>query len=131
MQEFFSKLEILSKKAYCPYSNFAVSAILVDKNGQTWEGVNIENAVYPAGVCAERVAIFQAILAGKSKNDFQEIHIYSPNSKKFIVPCGQCLQVCVEFFPKNLKFFLYNSKSEFIKETLEKLLPLQFDKDFF
>lgn len=130
MKDIFSKLVKLSKNAYCPYSNFAVAAILVTDFGELFQGVNVENAVFPAGICAERVAIFQAIANGINPKNFKEIHIYSPKADKFIVPCGQCLQVCAEFFSESVSIFLYNSKSGFVKKELSKLLPSQFNKDF-
>ncbi|AJR11987.1 Cytidine deaminase [Mesomycoplasma dispar] len=130
MKDFFSKLDKLSKNAYCPYSSFAVAAILVTNLNESFQGVNVENAVFPAGICAERTAIFQAIANGAKPESFKEIHIYSPKSEKFIVPCGQCLQVFVEFFSEDVNIFLYNSKSEFIEKKLEELLPHQFKKDF-
>ncbi|MDW2907089.1 cytidine deaminase [Mesomycoplasma ovipneumoniae] len=130
MEQIFESLKKLSKNSYCPYSNFPVASILLTKQDRTFEGINVENAVYPAGICAERVAIFQAIAQGVNPENFKEIHIYSPKSSKFIVPCGQCLQVFVEFFSENVSIFLYNSKAEFIEKKLNQLLPLQFKKDF-
>lgn len=53
------------KNSYSPYSKFKVSAVLETKEGELYTGVNIENASYPAGICAERVAIFKAISEGK------------------------------------------------------------------
>lgn len=131
MNKIFLELEKLSKKAYCPYSDFAVAAILVTTSGQFFKGVNVENAVFPATICAERVAITQAIASGVEPKTFKEIHIYSPNTDKFIIPCGHCLQVCAEFFSEKVSIFLYNSKSEFSERTLNQLLPNQFNKDFF
>ncbi|WP_434337118.1 cytidine deaminase [Mesomycoplasma conjunctivae] len=127
---YLKQLQQLAKKAYVPYSNFPVSAILIDKEDNIWEGVNVENAAYPSGICAERSALVGAISRGKKPFDFKEIHILS-NSDFFIVPCGACLQVCSELLDKKTPFFLYKQTGETKKLLLDELLPQMFNKDFF
>jgi cytidine deaminase len=58
-QEMLARAKQISEKAYAPYSNFLVSSCLLLANGEIVEGVNQENAAYPSGLCAERVAFFQ------------------------------------------------------------------------
>lgn len=84
-----------SANAYAPYSKFKVGAALLAKSGRVYKGCNIENASYPAGICAERSALARAISDGEK--DFKAIAIASPSSDKFIYPCGICRQALLEF----------------------------------
>ena len=69
------KLLELHKNSHSPYSNYAVSAVLVMDDGKEFNGVNVENASYGAGICAERSAIVSAVSAGYKKGDFKEINV--------------------------------------------------------
>ncbi len=82
-------------KAYAKYSGFRVGAALVGESGQVYLGVNIENASYPAGICAERSAICAAITAGEQK--FSAIAIVGGEDGEPCYPCGICRQVLSEF----------------------------------
>ena len=78
------------KKAYCPYSGFAVGAALLAKSGEIYTGVNIENAAFTPTNCAERTATFKAVSEGKT--EFRAIAIVGgPKGKEpenFCAPCG-------------------------------------------
>ena len=78
--------------AYAPYSHYEVGASLLTASGKIYEGVNIENAVFPLGICAERVAIFKAISEGE--REFTAMVIATENGG---APCGSCRQVLAEF----------------------------------
>ena len=80
------------KWAYAPYSNYAVGAALLTDSGRVYEGVNIENAVYPVTICAERVAVFKAVSEGERK--FSAIAVVTRDGGS---PCGSCRQVLAEF----------------------------------
>ena len=80
------------KWAYAPYSNYFVGAALLTVSGRIYDGVNVENAAYPTGMCAERVAIFKAISEGERR--FSAIAVVTPNGGS---PCGACRQVLSEF----------------------------------
>ncbi len=80
------------KWAYTPYSHYSVGAALLTAGGKIYEGVNIENAVYPLCLCAERVAIFKAVSEGE--REFTAIAIATENGG---MPCGSCRQVMAEF----------------------------------
>lgn len=82
-------------KAYAKYSEFRVGAALVAESGQVYLGVNIENAAYPAGICAERSAICAAISAGE--RSFSAIAIVGGEKGEPCYPCGICRQVLSEF----------------------------------
>jgi cytidine deaminase len=80
------------KLAYAPYSNYPVGAALLTKTGRIYTGVNVENAVYPHTMCAERVAIFKAVSEGET--EFDVIAVATNNGGS---PCGGCRQVMAEF----------------------------------
>ena len=82
-------------KAYAKYSGFHVGAALVGVSGQVYLGVNIENASYPAGICAERSAICAAVSAGET--EFSAIAIVGGDPDEPCYPCGICRQVLSEF----------------------------------
>ncbi len=79
-------------RAYAPYSNYPVGAALRTKTGHIYTGVNIENAAYPVGICAERVAVFKAVSEGEV--EFDMISVVTDNGGS---PCGACRQVLSEF----------------------------------
>lgn len=78
--------------AYVPYSNYPVGAALLAESGRIYTGVNVENAAYPNGICAERTAVFKAISEGE--RDFLAIAVVTANGGS---PCGACRQVLSEF----------------------------------
>ena len=110
--------------AYTPYSHFKVGAALLARSGQVFTGCNVENAVYPAGICAERNAIFHAVAEGHTR-DMVRI-VIAGRSEDFCVPCGICRQVMQEFAP-NLTVICLNGKGEAKEFALRELLPYGFD----
>jgi cytidine deaminase len=120
------KLINLLENSYSPYSNYAVSAMLVTKDGKEFSGVNVEDATTRAGTCAERNAIFNAITNGYKKNDFKEINIMV-SSGKIGMPCFVCRQMMLEMFESNVIVRCFNTKGEYVEHTLEELCPYPFD----
>ncbi|MGY6171993.1 cytidine deaminase [Candidatus Mycoplasma pogonae] len=118
----YQKLTELLKNSYAPYSNFPVAAILVDSNNKEWKGVNVENAAFPSGLCAERSALFGAVSHGFKVGEIKEIHIIS-KSNDFISPCAACRQVMTELMPLNSKIYQYRNSGEFRVNTLSELVP--------
>src|ERR671922_2608534 len=80
------------QRAYAPYSNYPVGAVVRTKMGRLYTGVNVENAAYPQTMCAERVAIFKAVSEGEK--EFEIIAVVTDNGGS---PCGGCRQVMAEF----------------------------------
>ena len=115
--------------AYAPYSDFKVGAALLTNDGRVFSGCNIENAAYPAGICAERTAIGNAISAGA--REFVKIAIVGGKNgeiKDFCSPCGICRQVLSEFCGENFEILLYDGKT--VKSCrLKELLPHNFGSD--
>ena len=112
-------------KAYAPYSHFPVGAALECMDGTVFTGCNVENAVYPAGICAERNAIFHAVSEGQTR--FRRI-VVAGKSQDFCVPCGVCRQVMREFAP-DLEIICLNGHGEEKAFTLPELLPHSFGPD--
>jgi cytidine deaminase len=107
--------------AYAPYSNYPVGAALLTASGKIYDGVNVENAAYPTGMCAERVAVFKAISEGERQ--FAALAVVTANGG---TPCGSCRQVLSEF-GSDILVLIANDQGELLVETsLEKLLPSAF-----
>ena len=80
------------RRAYAPYSNYPVGAVLRTRSGRIFTGCNVENAAYPTSMCAERIAIYKAVSEGEK--EFDVIGVVTPNGG---TPCGGCRQVMAEF----------------------------------
>lgn len=115
------------KKAYCPYSGFAVGAALLAKSGEIYTGVNIENAAFTPTNCAERTAFFSAI--AKGERDFVAVAIAGGKAgeepEDFCAPCGVCRQVMREFCGDAFVIILAKPGEEKVY-TLKDLLPQSF-----
>lgn len=149
--EIYSALEELSKEdqhimevaiaarqdAYAPYSNFYVGAAVRMKNGKIVVGNNQENASYPSGLCAERVAIFQAGAI------YPELAVTSiaiaASSKNYIVnqpvaPCGNCRQSILEYECKQgspIRLLMMGEKGDIqVCSSMSDILPLAFNSSF-
>jgi cytidine deaminase len=104
--------------AYAPYSNYPVGAALRTKSGKIFTGVNVENAAYPASMCAERTAIFNAVSEGERA--FDAIAVATDNGGS---PCGSCRQVLAEF-GQDITVLIANGAGELVQETtVRDLLP--------
>jgi cytidine deaminase len=113
------------QEAYAPYSSFRVGAALLDKNGVVHTGCNVENASYPAGCCAERVALFSAV--AKGVRQFEALCI-TGDSSVVMWPCGICRQALYEFAP-DLKIIATNREGKAEEAALSDLLPNGFGRD--
>lgn len=111
-------------RAYVPYSHFPVGAALECADGTVFTGCNVENASYPAGLCAERNAMFHAVAEGHT--DFVRI-VVAGCSDDFCYPCGICRQVMKEFAPE-LEVICLNKDGDEKRLTLNDLLPYGFDR---
>ena len=117
------------ENSYSPYSGFRVGAALLTADGRVFVGCNIENASYPAGICAERTAIGNAVSAGA--REFLKIAIVGGKNGEitdYCPPCGICRQVLSELCNEDFEVLLYNSES--IKShRLSELLPFGFGRE--
>lgn len=124
--ELKSAAQSMLEKAYCPYSHFPVGAALECEDGAVFTGCNVENAAYPAGICAERNAIFHAVAEGHTR--FRRI-VIAGKSHDFCVPCGMCRQVMREF-STDLEIICLNGEGGEKTFTLDQLLPHGFGPEF-
>ena len=118
-------LKRLLKNSYSPYSGFKVSAICLMKDGKSFGGVNVENASYGATICAERVAINNAIASGYIKGDFSKLYIMC-DSERISSPCFICRQVINEFFTIDDEVILYSNDGDKEVYTVKELCPYPF-----
>ena len=127
MEDIDNKLADLAKeiaqKAYAPYSNFRVGAALISESGNIYTGCNIENAAYPATICAEDVAVFKAISEGETKIDTIAVACIDAKSDSAIFPCGLSRQRLSEF---NTDYVIVLQKDTFKKYTFDEILPFDF-----
>ena len=106
------------RRAYAPYSNYPVGAALRTKSGRLFTGCNVENAAYPTGMCAERVAVFKAVSEGE--RSFEVIAVATSNGGS---PCGGCRQVLAEFGLDTL-VLIADGEGHLVQETsIADLLP--------
>lgn len=114
------------KNAYCPYSRYSVGAAVLTESGRIFAGCNVENASYGLSLCAERVAVFNAIT--RRQTAFKAICVVASLAK----PCGACRQVMFEFSTKETELYLVsinpnNRRQTVTKTTVHKMLPAAFD----
>ncbi len=113
-RELYERAERIKQNAYAPYSNFLVGAVLRARDGTLFDGVNVENAAYPLGVCGEKTAYVTAVTQGYKPGDFDLIVINAS-------PCGGCRQWHVEF--KVDRVVYANNDGELVEHTADELLP--------
>ncbi len=106
------------RRAYAPYSKYSVGAALRTTSGRIFTGCNVENAAYPTGICAERVAVFKAVSEGERA--FEVIAVATSNGGS---PCGSCRQVLAEFGLDTI-ILIANERGQLLQETtVAQLLP--------
>jgi cytidine deaminase len=116
--ELYERAVAVAERAYAPYSKFRVGAAVRARDGRVFEGVNVENAAYPLGICAEKAALAQAVSAGYGPGDLEEIAVTAS-------PCGGCRQWLRELRLDRVTF--RNADGEVVTRTPTELLPETFD----
>ena len=115
--ELLAIADVAAERAYAPYSNFHVGCALLARDGRVIEGVNVENAAYPLGVCAERTALARAIAEGHKPGDFVVAAITAS-------PCGGCRQWLHEM---GVERVVFRNGGRVVTMTPDELLPESFD----
>jgi cytidine deaminase len=118
--ELFERALAVAERAYAPYSNYLVGAAVRARDGRVFEGVNVENAAYPLGVCAEKTAIARAVAEGCRPGDLEAIGITAS-------PCGGCRQWLYEFGLDRVIF--RNREGALVTYTPAELLPDTWELD--
>ncbi len=137
IQNLMHEAVAIRKTAYAPYSHFKVGTTILLDNGEIIVGSNQENAAYPSGLCAERVAVFFAgAKYPEAKILKMAISAASDNTTTSapIPPCGACRQSIAEYEIKQNTpieiYFMGEIGSIYKSDSLKNLLPLLFDKKF-
>lgn len=128
IKELVSKAIEARKLAYTPYSHFKVGAAILCKDGQVFVGANIENSSYPLCMCAERNAIYNAYMHGKTKDDFVALALTADTDGP-CSPCGACRQVISELFPADAPIYMTNLKGAIQETNAKELLPFAFSSE--
>ena len=132
-QSLIAKAKEATYNSYAPYSHFHVGAALLLKDGTVVPGCNQENAAFPAGLCAERAAIFAAG-AQHPDQPVMMLAIAVRNSRgEFLAepasPCGSCRQVIIETetrFRQPVRILLYGTEHTYVMDGIKNLMPLSF-----
>jgi cytidine deaminase len=117
----------VAENAYAPYSHFRVGAVAVGDDGNLYSGVNVENAAYPSGVCAEASAVSAAVTAGVRKIDVIAVACIDATREDQSYPCGQCRQRLNEFRVETV--IVAGPDGEPRIHSFEELLPFGFRLD--
>jgi cytidine deaminase len=123
LQDLLAQARQARTRAYAPYSHFAVGAAVLTPGGQMFTGANVENASLGATVCAERVAIWQAVAAGHREILALAVVAETPSP---VAPCGLCRQVLQEFAAPGCQVILANLQGEYRLIPHHELLPWAF-----
>ena len=116
--DLFARAVASAERAYAPYSRFLVGAAVLARDGRVFEGVNVENAAYPLGICAERTAIASSVVAGCRPGDLEAIAITAS-------PFGGCRQWIHEFRIERVTY--RNADGQVVTKTPDELLPDTFE----
>jgi cytidine deaminase len=108
------------ERAYAPYSNYKVGAALLTKSGRTYTGCNVENAVYPLTICAERTVVVKAVSEGE--REFVALAVATENGGS---PCGSCRQTVREF-GAGILVLIADTTGACRETTIAELLPDSF-----
>jgi cytidine deaminase len=112
------------QRAVAPYSKFKVGAALLTQSGETVTGANVESASYGLTCCAERVALFNALTAGKRNFVAVAVVARAPGGP---MPCGACRQLLAEYAPRAVVWVADSRALHAIKEfSVRELLPVAF-----
>ena len=115
--ELLGRADAIAERAYAPYSKFNVGCAVLTHDGRVIEGVNVENAAYPLGICAERSAFSRAIGDGYRPGDFAVAAITAS-------PCGGCRQWLVEM---KVERVVFRNGDDVRTMTPAELLPDTFE----
>lgn len=123
IKKYIKEVNTVLEKAYVPYSKFPVAALLIDDNNNKHVGVNVENASYGLGICAERNVIPTAVTQGMKKI---KLLVVTGGTPEPISPCGACRQVISEFSDEETVIILTNKEEKYSIWNIKDLLPYSF-----
>jgi cytidine deaminase len=115
--ELLARADAVATRAYAPYSKFLVGCAVLARDGQVIEGVNVENAAYPLGVCSERNALSTAVTLGYGPGDLEALAVTAS-------PCGGCRQWLYEF---GLDRVVFRNRDRVVTMSPGEMLPETFE----
>ncbi|MFB1003229.1 MAG: cytidine deaminase [Bacteroidia bacterium] len=133
-KDFVRQAQVASKQSYAPYSEFHVGCSVLHADGHVGLGSNQENASFPSGLCAERVALFESAKS-LDVNTVTEIAVYATSTKykvpKMLMPCAGCLQVISDIRNRQkspIKIWMWDGAEDvFVAEDVSQFLPFHFE----
>ena len=133
-KHFLEKAQQASDESYAPYSEFYVGCSVMHANGHIGMGSNQENASFPSGLCAERVALFESA-KNLEANKVTELAVYARSTKyqvpKMLVPCAGCLQVISDLRNRQgspIKIWMWDGADDvFVADDVRHFLPFHFE----
>jgi cytidine deaminase len=117
-RELLERADAVAKRAYAPYSEFFVGAAVRTRDGRVFEGVNVENAAYPLGICAEKAALAKAVSEGVRPGEVEVLAVTAS-------PCGGCRQWFHEFGIERIVY--RRADGNIAVATAAQLLPDTFE----
>jgi len=124
-QRLIEAAQKVRKKAYARYSGKQVGAAVLTSKGKIYPGVNVESGSYGLTVCAERIAVFNAVTAGE--RELVAVAVASPDDRIWY-PCGACRQVLSEFSPQ-MVVLAVDQQGRVVRSDMKTLLPQRFALD--
>ncbi|KAI0910567.1 cytidine deaminase [Ustulina deusta] len=127
-EELHSRCVGAKAAAYCPYSKFRVGASLLSVDGGFFNGANVENASYPVGTCAERVAFGKAVTEGHRR--IRAVAVATDVSPP-ATPCGMCRQFIREFCDLTAPIIMFDKDDNYVVVRLEDVSLLRLSANVF
>lgn len=127
-EELVASAKEARKLSYSPYSRFAVGAAVLTKDGKVFVGANVENSAYPLCMCAERNALYHAMMNGYKKDDISALALCADTDEP-CSPCGACRQVISELMPADAPVYMSNMKGVIQETNAVELLPFAFSPE--
>ncbi len=127
-EELVLKAKEARELSYSPYSNFKVGAAVLTKDGKVFLGANVENSSYPLCMCAERNALYHAMMNGYKKEDLVALALCADTDGP-CSPCGACRQVISELLPLDAPVIMSNLKGDIQETNAAELLPFAFSAE--
>lgn len=133
-QQFLEKAKTASDSSYAPYSEFYVGCSVLHEDNEVGLGSNQENASFPSGLCAERVALFESAKS-LDTNAVREIAVYARSTKyevpQMLVPCAGCLQVISDLQNRQkspIKIWMWDGAEKvYVADNVGQFLPFHFE----
>ncbi len=126
-EQLIEKAKLVAKNAHMPYFDFPVGAVVETETGELFSGCNIDNASTPLGICAERTAIFNAVINGHK--DIKRIAVTcikgDKNKPETLMPCGACRQVMAQFMSPDAEIIVDGVGTFKLKEILPSAFTLK------